>query len=409
MARLSIRLLGSFKVALDGQPVTAFESDKVRALLAYLAVESERSHRRESLAGLLWPDYPERSARTNLRGALANLRQAIGDRHTIPPFLHISRQTIQFNSESNAWVDVRAFSDLVESQAPSGDAIQQLEEAVEFYEGSFLEGFSLPDSPAFEEWALLERERLERMFREALLQLAGAHEERGETEAALRNARRLLELDPLVEEAHRQVMRALEQSGERAAALAQYEALCQVLESELGAEPAPETTLLYERILNGEIGVPAPAADPPRHNLPVQLTPFVGRTGELAELRRLLENPEVRLITVLGPGGMGKTRLALEAAAAQLDRFERGVFFVSLASLGSAEGIVPAVADALGFSFYAGGEPQQQLLDYLRGKNLLLVMDHYEHLLEGASLVSDVLRAAPAVKVMATSRARLNL
>ena len=184
MARLSIRLLGPFQVSLDGQPVTAFESDKVRALLAYLAVESENPHRRERLAGLLWPDYPERSARTNLRGALANLRQAIGDRHATPPFLHITRQTIQFNRASEAWVEVRAFSDLVESQAPSGDAIEQLEEAVELYEGTFLEGFSLPDIPAFEEWALVERERLERLFRDALLHLAAAHEERGEHEAA---------------------------------------------------------------------------------------------------------------------------------------------------------------------------------------------------------------------------------
>jgi DNA-binding SARP family transcriptional activator len=118
-AHLCVHLLGSFTVALDDEPVTAFATDKTRALLAYLAVEADRAHRREALAGLLWPDYPERSARRSLTSALAALRQAIGDRQATPPFLHISRQTIQFNTASDAWVDVTAFSGLLTSRAPS--------------------------------------------------------------------------------------------------------------------------------------------------------------------------------------------------------------------------------------------------------------------------------------------------
>ena len=405
---LEIHTFGGLSVELGGEPVSAFQSDKVRALLVYLAVESDRAHRRETLAGLLWPDYPERSARTNLRNALANLRQAIGDREVTPPILDITRQTMQFNCESDAWVDVRAFTDLVKSGVGGEATTARLEEAVELYRGSFLEGFSLGDSPAFEEWALLERERLERLVKEALLQLAGCHEERSQYEAALQQARRLLQLDPLMEEAHRQVMRVLALAGQRSAALAQYEACCQVLEEELGVKPEPETVGLHERILAGEITPSTEDATPP-HNLPPQLTPFVGRKTELSELGKLLADPQPRLVTVVGPGGMGKTRLALEAAAVKLGAFEHGVFFVSLAPIPSAEGIVPTVADALGFSFYEGGEPRQQLFDYLRRKNLLLVMDNYEHLLEGADLVSDVLRIAPEVKVLVTSRARLNL
>ena len=115
MGRLSVSLLGPLDIKLDEEPVSAFQSDKVRALLAYLAVEADRAHRRETLAGLLWPDYPQRSARTNLRNALANLRQVIGDAQATPQFLDITRQTIQFNRSSDAWVDVRAFTELPES------------------------------------------------------------------------------------------------------------------------------------------------------------------------------------------------------------------------------------------------------------------------------------------------------
>jgi DNA-binding SARP family transcriptional activator len=130
MARLSVRLLGPLQVTLEEEPVTRFESDKARALLAYLVVETEQPHRREKLAGLLWPDWSEGAARANLRRTLANLRQAIGDRTSSgdeatpagsgapPPFLNITRQTIQFNSDSDAWVDVTRFTDPLQTEAP---------------------------------------------------------------------------------------------------------------------------------------------------------------------------------------------------------------------------------------------------------------------------------------------------
>ena len=254
--QLKITTLGSLDVERGSEPITAFESNKVRALLVYLAVESERPHRRERLAGLLWPDFPERSARVNLRGALANLRSAIGDREATPPFLHITRQTVQFNIASDAWVDVAAFNALLARTDAGRPDAARLEEAVELYAGSFLEGFSIPDSPAFEEWALLERERLQRLFAEALGQLADHYQERGAYDVALRHARRLLALDPLMEAAHRQVMGCLARSGQRSAALAQYEACRQTLSDELGAEPEAETAALYEEILAGQLAAP---------------------------------------------------------------------------------------------------------------------------------------------------------
>ena len=176
MATLSLSLLGTLQIALDEQPVKDFKSDKVRALLVYLAVEADRPHRREVLAALLWPEMPERSARNNLRDALSNLRQVIGDRtlsgdgEATPPFLLIERNTIQFNASSDRWLDVARFCELVEADGGDRPAHQQLAEAVGLYRGGFLEGFSLKDSPAFDDWSLLTRERLQR---QALLALAG--------------------------------------------------------------------------------------------------------------------------------------------------------------------------------------------------------------------------------------------
>jgi len=172
--------------------------------------------------------------------------------------------------------------------------------------------------------------------------------------------------------------------------------------SALGIEPDTAIQAPVER---------APPAKPrkPLSNLPVSATPFVGRERELAEIEELLSNPSCRLVTLVGPGGMGKTRLAVEAASRKMGDFAHGTFFVALEPLRSTEDIVPVVAESIGFSFYQGGDPKGQLLDYLREKEMLLVLDNFEHLMEGADLVAEILHTAPTVKLIVTSRERLNL
>jgi len=167
MARLSLSLLGSFQVALNGKPVTGFESDRVRALLAYLAVEADRPHRRERLAGLFWPDWPDRSALTNLRNALSNLRKTIGDRKNPVPVLLVNRETIQFNLASDSSVDTQVF---IQCTAPDQDA-NSLEKGIGLYRGAFLEGFGLKDSAPFEEWSQTVREQMQRQCLTALERL----------------------------------------------------------------------------------------------------------------------------------------------------------------------------------------------------------------------------------------------
>ena len=172
-----------------------------------------------------------------------------------------------------------------------------------------------------------------------------------------------------------------------------------------GLRAAPRSMAAAPRF---ETLTPQPSALPP-NNLPLQIAPFVGREAELAELSRLFSDPHMRLVTILGPGGIGKTRLALESAARQLNRYERGVTFVPLARLESAADIVSAVAEACGYQFFEGGQPEEQLLDYFQQRQILLLMDNCEHLLDGIGLVGRLLSFAPQVRVLATSREKLNL
>jgi serine/threonine protein kinase/tetratricopeptide (TPR) repeat protein len=187
---------------------------------------------------------------------------------------------------------------------------------------------------------------------------------------------------------------------------AELEAILEDRSLVAGHSPPPETidrqAHLFEAI------TPATPSTS-KHNLSLQPTPLVGRIAEQAELAQRLAEPEQRLITILGPGGMGKSRLALAVAEAHLAHFADGVFFVPLASLDSPEAIVPTLAKALNFSFYEGGPPQQQLFDYLRQKTMLLILDNFEHLLASVTLVAEILQVAPGLKILVTSRARLNL
>ena len=415
MARLSLTLLGPFQVALAGGPVTAFESDKERALLAYLAVEADRPWRRETLAGLLWPDHPERAARHSLSQALSNLRRALGDHDATPPALRVTREVVAFDRASDHWLDVVAFECLLAACDGHAHAradgcaacARRLEEAAGLYRGPFLDGLTLPDSPEFEQWELHRRERLGHQVLDALARLGRFHERRGAHDRVSAAALRQLALDPCREEAHRQLMRAYHRAGERAAALAQYERCRRVLAAELGVEPEAATVSLAAQVRD----TPADTGRAParRPHLPMSPTPFVGREAELARLAALWQAADTRLVTIVGPGGIGKTRLALQCAAAHADDFADGAAFVSLVPLRVADLIAPAIAAAVGLSLRAGEDPARQLVGHLRDRELLLVLDNAEHLPAGAGLLADLLRGAPGLRLLVTSRARLGL
>ena len=259
MLRLSLSLLGPFQVFLDGRPLTSFESSKVRALLAFLAVEGGRPHPRDVLAGMLWPERTNSDALANLRYALYDLRNVIADREAVPGFLLINRSSIQLNPQSDYYLDVAHFKRLTEDLAhphPDNGAenrdehCRRLCSAVDLWQGPFLEGFSVSGSPQFEEWSLLRRENLCHRMGRALQNLVAAHEERREFDQAIRWARRQIELEPWDERTHRKLIRLLMRTGQRGAAMRQYETCRRTLRQSFGIEPTERTRMLFERIRN---------------------------------------------------------------------------------------------------------------------------------------------------------------
>ncbi|MFZ1552318.1 MAG: BTAD domain-containing putative transcriptional regulator, partial [Anaerolineae bacterium] len=332
MTQLTIRLLGAPGIARDGAPV-AVDTRKATALLAYLAV-SGRSHAREALAGLLWPEYDDEHARAALRRTLSTLRTALGEEH-----LAIDRETVALIPSANLWVDVTEFRARLAACGkhghPAADTcpacLPLLVEAAALYGDDFLAGFSLRDSAEFDDWQFMQVETLRGELAEVLERLAAGQSAAGDLAAALASARRWLTLDPLREEAHRQVMRLYAWADQRNAALHQYRECVRILEQELGVAPLAETTELYEAIKGNRLSPPdltglerpdrpqpAPAADLTGFGKPVRsLLPLVGRGAELTALVHVYERRATSgaFVAVAGEAGIGKTRLAEEFLA----------------------------------------------------------------------------------------------
>jgi len=307
---LAIRLLGPPRVERDGLAV-AFDTRKAMALLAHLAL-AERPRSREALCSLLWPAHDLRRARGALRRTLSTLRKGVGDE-----WIDAAGDSVVLQRRPGLEVDVQRFRGL----AGYGASEDRLSEAVSLFSGDFLEGFSLPDSPEFDDWQVGEAGVLERELASALRRLVELLVARGEFEQALPRAQRWLQLDPLHEPAHRGLIRVFAWSGDRAAALEQYRACVRTLSQELGVAPLEETARLYEEVNDGSLG-PPPAAKPPaaapppaKAGAPPEL-PLVGREDEISALlaARAAAQPDGGLAVIEGEAGIGKTRLASELA-----------------------------------------------------------------------------------------------
>ncbi|HEY0601538.1 MAG TPA: BTAD domain-containing putative transcriptional regulator [Herpetosiphonaceae bacterium] len=414
---LRMSLLGSVVVTQAQQEVNGFRSRKALALLIYLAC-TNGSQRREALADLLWADCSQQQALSNLRTALVHLRDRVGD------CLHSSHGYLSLSPQRVCWVDAvelqRQLAGLLAQSGPlSGADAEQLEQTLQLYQGDFLAGFHLQNAPYFEEWALVEGERMRRMVIEGYQRLVACYLARGEYKAGLRCVDRWIALDRLDEIGHSQRICLLAADGQRAAALAQYEICRRILRSELGVEPAEQTMLLHEQIRAGQWTAPqhsagrstafqqAEAHAQPFNNLPTALTRFIGRQSELANIAECLANPGCRLLTITGLRGMGKTALALQAATAAAAQFADGVCFVSLPDVLERGQLVQVIAEALRLPG-AGTDLQGRLFEYVRHKQLLLLLDNMEHLEADAGFVTALLQHAPSVKVLGTSLEPLN-
>lgn len=417
MAHLTLSLLGSIQMTLDGHAL-AFESDKARALLIYLALAAGRPIRREALGALFWPEHDETSALQNVRKTLHRLRQTLRDGDaTREPFLLVTPQAVEFNVGSDFALDVALFQALLAETlrhrhrrlAGCRACAERLARALDLYRGDFLAGFTLKDSPAFDEWCALQREHLHGQALDALGHLAAYHEQRGEYTMASEVVRRQLELEPWLETAHRQLMRVLWASGRRAAALAQYEQCRTILDREWGVAPDAETRALYAQVRDGALAPTLPVPLSRARHVPPRPTSFIGRETELAQLADWLQDPDCRLLTITGPGGSGKTRLAAEAAQREAVAFQDGACFVSLAPLTAGDLLAPTLAQLLEIPVPTGADVKARVLAWLRDREMLLVLDNFEHLVADALVVSEFLEGCPRASILVTSREALRL
>ncbi len=446
--QLTVHLFGYPDVEVDGRSVR-LPRRKAVALLAYVSVRPAGVGR-QVLAALLWPDYDPEQAFAYLRQALWEMNKALGK-----GLISAEGDTVGIDPRADLWVDVVRFERALslwklQSARGASDATRSLEEAASLYREDFMAGFTLRDSAPFDEWQSAQAEALRRQLGEALAALARVYADQGDQDMAIASVQRWLAIDPLDESAHRDAMRFYAWAGQRRAALRQYETCISQLKNELGAAPEKATMALYEEIRSGSIahqGGVAPSAPspssfvvspvggaPPTSSFVVSpvrgapsapssaqpslaaATPFVGRESELQELGRILADPDCRLLTLVGPGGIGKTRVAVQFLATHKGAYSDGVAVAPLAECRSAEQMVAAIAQAVQLAFRpqssalpALDQECSELSDYLRARTMLLLLDDMEHLVGAAPLLRSLLAQAPGLNLLVTSRERLAL
>jgi DNA-binding SARP family transcriptional activator/predicted ATPase len=413
---LKIYTLGGLRIQLGDVPIDNLGTRKSGALLVYLA-STRHPQAREVLSELLWEDRPQQQSLANLRVALSGLNKQLDG------YLDVSRDYLALKPDAGVWYDAGELEKILAEL--SGDQglnnpvdIEYLQYLIENFQGEFLEGFNIRAARGFEAWVVQERERLHRLVCQALRILAEYDLDQEDYPSGLACTARLLALDPLDEEGHRLQMLLLVQSGQRSQALAQYELCRTVLWEELGIRPTEATQALYDQIKNGSLE-PAPRIPAkgklPEFHLPQQNSRLIGRDIEIESLLDLLSRPDLRLVTIVGLGGIGKTRLALSLAeriVREQDQekpkvlFSDGVVFVPLAEVRSPENILYAVAKEVGYQVNSNDPrtPQKQVWDFLNIRELLLILDNFEHLQEGAEQVLAYLEHAPRIKILVTSR-----
>jgi predicted ATPase/DNA-binding SARP family transcriptional activator/DNA-binding CsgD family transcriptional regulator len=406
-----IWMLGDFRVSVGSRaiPREAWRLRKAAALLKLLGLApGHRMHRDEAMEAL-WPDSDGKAASNSLRVALHAARKTL-DPTAGPLYLASEEESLVLCPGGEVWVDVDAFEGAVATARRSREPAA-CRAALELYPGELL-----PDD-RYEDWVEVRRQELRGAFLSVLIELAGLYEERGDYGRGVETLRSFLSVEPTGEEAHAHLMRLHAYSGRRQEALLQYEHLARVLSDRFGTEPGVTTRRLRDEIAAGAFPSSPPlpgdyqqegASYLGRHNLPPPRTSFVGREREMIEVKRSLST--TRLLTLTGAGGSGKTRLAIEVVRDLVGSYADGVWLIELAPLADPELVPQAVAGALGAQEQSGRPLLESLLDTLGDKEMLLLLDNCEHLIDAmARLTTDLLHCCPRTRVLATSRERLGV
>ncbi len=404
---LSFLALGQAIILRDGAPLDRFRSRKEAALLFYLAHTGEACPR-DFIADLLWGAGTTRQALGNLRTALTRLRKQVGGE------LIVTRSELFLPPENREIDSVGLLQALarLESINTAADAAA-LQKTLNSYRGPFLETFDLPGAPRFSQWVTVTREHIRRQVTAAYARLGQYVLAAGDTTFGCDVARRWIELDPLDETAHTLLIRLLLDAGQTGEAMRQYNRCAELLRAGLGIAPSAKMTALIKSVRPKTAPLIYPPAVP-RHNLPLPHDQFFGRRAVQQEIHARLDQPWCRVVTLTGQGGVGKTRLALTVARSRLNQYRDGVWLVDLTDLDPedddlAEAIAVEIATILDLRLTGAAAPAEQLIRYLRHKQMLLALDNFEPLLAGREIVAAIARQCENVQMLVTSREALRL
>lgn len=407
---LRVWMLGRFEVSVRSRIITEDEwrLKKAASLVKLLALAPGHRLHREQIFDLLWPDLGPRAATNNLHQTLHVARRTLEPEATTSRYLSIQNERLRLCPADRLWTDVAAFESAADEARRTRDPASY-RAALDLYAGDLLPG------DRYEDWAESRREDLRRTHLALLVELAAIYEGRRDYGPAIEALRGVVSVEPTHEEAHASLIRAYSNTGQRHRALRQYERLQEALRRELSTEPAPSTRQLREEILAGYPPAPstagAPASEPPEtgvHNLPGSLTSFIGRERERVEIRNMLGAS--RLLTLTGPGGGGKTRLALQVTGDLAAEYPDGAWLVEFAPLAEGSLVPQAVAAALGIREQPGRPLADTLTGALSEKEMLLVLDNCEHLVDAAAHLAEALLAScPRLRIIATSREPLGM
>ena len=437
-AAVEIRLLGGFGLLVDGKmvPVGSWRLRKAKDAVALLALAPGHRRHRDEVIEALWPERDMDSGLNNLHQALHIARRGLAGAGTSGRGrLRVRDEWVALCPEERLRVDVEDFETAADAADAAGDP-QLIESALTLYRGDLL-----PED-RYDDWLLTRRDELRARRRRLTTRLATLREEGGDPQAAIDLLGPLVADDPSDEVAQRALIRGYALNGDRGAALRRYRALVVALRDSLAVPPDAETEQVYQDVLAGRLSSgPAPAGtngedaarragasrpaepgDPPRRdqrqpgqaartgtNLPLRLSTFIGRDAALADLAVMLG--QRRLITLTGPGGGGKSRLAVEVAQRARPQFPDGVWLADLAAVSGTEDVVGrALTHGLGLSEHSGQLPLEAVAADLAEKRSLLVIDNCEHRIDAAAgAVAELLAACPDVVVLATSREPLRV
>jgi predicted ATPase/Tfp pilus assembly protein PilF len=387
--KLEMHLFGGFSLQRNGEPLRRMRSKQGQLVLSLLLLRHDRETAREWLAETLWPESLPEQAYYNLRRNLTDIRQVLEED---AGRLEGATGTLQFNTEG-------LFCDVLEfDRAIQKGGTEALERAISLYKGDLLAGF-------YEEWILPERIAREQAFLQAMEHLAQEQFDSGQWLEAIGYLKQILTHDPLQESALRLLLRAYAERGERVALAQCYRDFRLQYYRELHAEPSPETRSLYEQLQKQTPVAPPPSQKQEQKiHLPHPITALIGRDTEQYEIWERLQ--KVRLLTLLGPGGVGKTRLALAVAHQSTTRFSGGIWFLDLAAVQQGTALIPLLVRTLNIK----GEALEDVAQRIGEQVVLLIFDNCEHLIEAvAEALGTLMNSCANLRVLATSRQALGI